>query len=134
MKNVLHVALCCLAMSVTAFSFNAVADDFDMTQTMKKMGFEFRQAANADSVESMQAPIANLSSLIQELEKAEHPKEKSELYSEGFTKLRIALDSVESFLENDDLENAQQTLREVDDLRIEFHDRRNPSIWSRIFG
>ncbi|PMK02614.1 cytochrome b562 [Vibrio sp. 10N.261.55.A7] len=133
MKKILPMALG-LAMSFAALSFNAVADDFDMTQTMKKMGLEFRQAAKAESVESMQEPIANLADLIQDLKNAEHPVEKSELYSEGFTKLRIAVENVESHLENGDLENAQQALREVDDLRIEFHDRRNPSIWSRIFG
>ncbi|HGY0699729.1 TPA: cytochrome b562 family protein, partial [Vibrio cholerae] len=25
-------------------------------------------------------------------------------------------------------------LKTVDDLRIEYHDKRNPSIWKRLFG
>ncbi|WP_295891593.1 cytochrome b562 [uncultured Vibrio sp.] len=133
MKKLLPMALG-LAMSFGAVSFNVNANDFDMTQTMKKMGLEFRQAAKADSIETMQEPIANLADLIQDLKNAEHPVEKSELYAEGFTKLRIAVENVESHLENGDFDNAQQALREVDDLRVEFHDRRNPSIWSRIFG
>ncbi|MGF1719559.1 cytochrome b562 [Vibrio kyushuensis] len=128
MKKILPLAL------GLAVSFNVAATDFDMTQTMKKMGLEFRQAAKAESIESMQTPITNLSVLIQDLKKAEHPEEKSELYAEGFTKLRIAIENVEEHLDNGELELAQEALREVDDLRVEFHDRRNPSIWKRIFG
>ncbi|MCK6263697.1 cytochrome b562 [Vibrio sp. ZSDE26] len=133
MKKTLPILLG-LALSSVTLSTNVMAEDFDMTQTMKKMGFEFRQAAKAEDIETMQEAMTNLSALIQRSKQAEHPEEREELYMEGFKKLTLAIDNVEEQLENGELELAQEALREVDDLRIEFHDRRNPSIWKRLFG
>lgn len=117
-----------------AFASSAFAQPFDLTQTMKKMRFEFKQAAEAENIEQMQQPIVNLAELVEQSKQAEYPVEKQELYMEGFKKLAIAIDGVEAQIEAGDLEQAQELLREVDDLRIEYHDRRNPSIWSRLFG
>ena len=46
----------------------------------------------------------------------------------------MAIDSVEAKLETGDLDAAKAELKMVDDLRVEYHDKRNPSIWSKIFG
>jgi soluble cytochrome b562 len=41
---------------------------------------------------------------------------------------------VEAKLDAGNLEAAKQELKLVDDLRVEYHDKRNPSIWSKLFG
>ncbi len=134
-KQLLAASLLSSALlSMSVMSTSVLAADFDMNQTMKKMSFEFKQAAEAQSVEAMKQPVANLAELVEMANQAEHPEERTALYTEGFDKLTVVIEGVEAHLEEGELEAAQQALREVDDLRIEFHDRRNPSIWKRLFG
>ena len=121
--------LLALAMSAQAF-----ASDFDLKATMKQMKVEFKQAAQAEEITQMQSAVANLSELIEQSKQGEYPPEKTDLYLEGFNKLSVALDSVEAKLEAGNLEAAKAELKRVDDLRVEYHDKRNPSIWSKLFG
>lgn len=121
--------LLALAMSAQAF-----ASDFDLKATMKQMKVEFKQAAQAEEINQMQSAVANLSELIEQSKQGEYPPEKTDLYLEGFNKLSVALDSVEAKLEAGNLEAAKAELKLVDDLRVEYHDKRNPSIWSKLFG
>lgn len=117
-----------------ALSAQAFAADFDLKATMKQMKVEFKQAAQAEQIEPMQVAIANLTSLVEQSKQGEYPPEKTELYLEGFNKLSVALAKVDAKLSAGDLAAAKQALREVDALREEYHDKRNPSIWSKIFG
>ncbi|GHZ48711.1 hypothetical protein VCSRO8_3092 [Vibrio cholerae] len=63
----------------------------------------------------------------------EYP-EKEATYQEGFQKLAVTLDKIDAHLQAGELEAAKASLKTVDDLRIEYHDKRNPSIWKRLFG
>ncbi len=116
------------------FAASVSAANVDLKQNMKQMKIEFKQAAEATSVETMQAPIERLSQLVEESKLGNYPPEKQDLYLEGFNKLSVALDKIEVDLEQGNLEQAQQTLRTVDELRVEYHEQRNPSIWKRLFG
>ncbi|MEF1174611.1 cytochrome b562 [Vibrio sinaloensis] len=115
-------------------SANAYASDFDLKATMKQMKVEFKQAAEATEIVRMQAAVDNLSDLVEQSKRGDYPPEKFDLYFEGFTKLSQALDAVDAKLEQGDLDAAKQELRQVDALREEYHDKRNPSIWSKLFG
>ncbi|NVD07796.1 cytochrome b562 family protein [Vibrio sp. JPW-9-11-11] len=115
-------------------SAHVYAEDVDLKATMKQMKVEFKQAAQAEQIEPMQAAIANLTSLVAQSKQGDYPPEKTELYLEGFNKLSMALAEVDAKLSAGDLAAAKQALREVDALREEYHDKRNPSIWSKIFG
>ncbi|WP_070966639.1 cytochrome b562 [Vibrio sonorensis] len=128
MKKIAAILLSC------ALSMNVFANDFDLKAAMKEMGLEFKQAAKATNVEEMQRPVKRLTDLVLQSKTGEYPAEKQDLYMQGFEKLHSALVDVQGHLDNQDLEAAQQALRVVDDLRVEYHDRRNPSIWSLIFG
>ncbi|MGF1750958.1 MULTISPECIES: cytochrome b562 [Vibrio] len=119
-----------LTVSSTAFA----TEGFDLKKNMQAMKLAFKQAAEAQSVEEMQTPVSTLDRLIAESKQGDYPPEKMDLYQEGFKKLSSALQQVDEDLQQGDLDAAQQTLREVDSLRIEYHDRRNPSIWQRLFG
>ncbi|MGD8122255.1 cytochrome b562 [Vibrio sp. TRT 2004] len=118
-----------LVMSAQVF-----ASDFDLKATMKQMKVEFKQAAQAEEITQMKSAVANLSELIEQSKQGEYPPEKTDLYLEGFNKLSVALDSIEAKLEAGNLEAAKAELKRVDDLRAEYHDKRNPSIWSKLFG
>ncbi|KIE21594.1 cytochrome b562 family protein [Vibrio sinaloensis] len=115
-------------------SANVYASDFDLKATMKQMKVEFKQAAEATEIVRMQAAVDNLSDLVEQSKRGDYPPEKFDLYFEGFTKLSKALDAVDAKLEQGDLDAAKQELRQVDALREEYHDKRNPSIWSKLFG
>lgn len=123
------VTLVALVLSTYAF-----AADVDLKATMKQMKVEFKHAAEAQELGEMQAAVKNLSDLIEQSKRGNYPPEKFDLYLEGFNKLSVAVDSVEAELKSGNLEAAKAELKQIDDLRVEYHDKRNPSIWSKIFG
>lgn len=110
------------------------AADMDMKQIMQEMKLEFKGAAEALSVEEMQKPITQLSQLVAQAQQGEYPPERAETYQEGFDKLAVALNRINHELESGDLEAAKHSLKEVDDLRIEYHEKKKPGIWQRLFG
>ncbi len=125
------IAMLSLGLLLSTQSFAA---DFDLKAAMKEMKRSFKQAAQAQTIEEMQAPIQQLSDLVEQAKLGDYAPEKQDIYLEGFNKLTVALDKVESELEAGELEAAKSSLREVDSLREEYHDKRNPSIWQSIFG
>lgn len=128
MKKIMTISLGLL------LSTQLFAADFDLKAVMKQMKQSFRQAAQAQTVEEMQPPVQQLSDLVEQAKLGDYAPEKQPIYLEGFNKLNVALDKVESELEAGEFEAAKSSLREVDRLREEYHDKRNPSIWDSIFG
>ncbi|KLN63649.1 cytochrome b562 [Vibrio sp. VPAP30] len=120
-----------LALVMSAQTF---ASDFDLKATMKQMKVEFKNAAEATEVSDMKSAVSNLSELVERSKRGDYPPEKFDIYFEGFSKLSVALDSVEEKLESGDIKGAKAELKNVDNLRVEYHDKRNPSIWSKLFG
>ena len=114
-------------------AFSAVAKS-DLSANMKQMKLAFNQAAEASSVEEMRAPIEEFEKLVLQSANANFPPEREELFQSGFSKLKDAVYRLESKLDNDDLNGAKTILREIDDLRKEYHDKKKPSIWSTLFG
>ena len=120
-----------LIASLAAFSAAAKSD---LSANMKQMKLAFNQAAEASSVEEMRAPIEEFEKLVLQSANANFPPEREELFQSGFSKLKDAVYRLESKLDNDDLNGAKTILREIDDLRKEYHDKKKPSIWSTLFG
>ncbi|EKO3517069.1 cytochrome b562 [Vibrio fluvialis] len=110
------------------------AADSDLKQIMKQMKIEFKHAAEAQTTAEMQAPIQELTKLVAQAKQGEYPPEKQDIYLEGFNKLTVALDKIENELEHDEFDAAKSSLQQVDSLRKEYHEKRNPSIWKRLFG
>ncbi|EGR4196893.1 cytochrome b562 family protein [Vibrio cholerae] len=106
----------------------------DLKSIMQDMKLAFKQAAEAPTIEAMQAPISTLESLVEQAKRGVYPVEKEATYQEGFQKLAVTLDKIDAHLQAGELEAAKASLKTVDDLRIEYHDKRNPSIWKRLFG
>ncbi|WP_337165070.1 cytochrome b562 [Vibrio fluvialis] len=110
------------------------AADSDLKQIMKQMKVEFKHAAEAQTTAEMQVPIQELTKLVAQAKLGEYPPEKQDIYLEGFNKLTVALDKIENELEHDEFDAAKSSLQQVDSLRKEYHEKRNPSIWKRLFG
>ncbi|MFV0450456.1 MAG: cytochrome b562 [Vibrio sp.] len=110
------------------------AADFDLKATMKQMKQSFKQAAQAQTIEEMQQPIIDLNELVEQAKLGDYPPEKKDIYLEGFNKLTVTLEKIESELQAGQLEAAKASLKQIDSLREEYHDKRNPSIWDSIFG
>ncbi|MGR5548454.1 cytochrome b562 [Vibrio sp. DNB22_12_1] len=121
---------CVVALSSTY----AMAEAVDLKQNMKQMKMDFKQAAGASDVETMKSAIDSLQAIVEESKRGNYPPEKFDLYLEGFNKLSVTLDNIESDLDAGKLTEAKEQLREIDGLREEYHDKRNPSIWSKLFG
>lgn len=115
-------------------STHAMAEAVDLKQNMKQMKMDFKQAAEASDVETMKSAIDSLQAIVEQSKRGNYPPEKFDLYLEGFNRLAVTLDEIEADLDAGNLQEAQQQLREVDSLREEYHDKRNPSIWSKLFG
>lgn len=120
--------------SVLAFSTHVFAADVDLKSNMKQMKVEFKQAVESTSKVEMQQALNEFKLLIQASKQGEYPPEKQELYMEGFDRLLVTVDKVQQDLDNKGLEAARSSLKLLDELREEYHDKRNPSIWSKIFG
>ncbi len=127
MKKVLLTAL----LLVTATS--VWADGFDLKAVMKQMRAEFKQVASAGSVDEMKAPLARLDSLVNQAKQGDYPADKQAVYLEGFNKLTVALDEVEQYVDAGEFDKAKQSLRRIDDLRKEYHDKRD-SLFGKLFG
>ena len=112
----------------------AMAEAVDLKQNMKQMKMEFKQAAEASDVDTMKSAIDSLQAIVEQSKRGNYPPEKFDIYLEGFNKLTVTLDKIEADLDAGKLEEAKDQLREIDSLREEYHDKRNPSIWSKLFG
>lgn len=106
----------------------------DMKAVMKEMRLEYKLGERATSIEDMNQVVTKLESLIDQLKQGEYTPEKQAMYQEGFNKLSASVALVKTELDAGDLEKAQAALEQVDELRVEYHKKRNPSIWSKIFG
>ena len=130
-----------VAANTTAESTDMIGDQsmvvsapVDMKAVMKEMRLEYKLGERATSIEDMNQVVTKLESLIDQLKQGEYTPEKQAMYQEGFNKLSASVALVKTELDAGDLEKAQAVLEQVDELRVEYHKKRNPSIWSKIFG
>lgn len=127
MKKLLLIVILCISPVVKGASF-------DLKATMQEMKLEFKKAAEANEIESSIAAVEKLLELITRAQEQTFSPENHETYQEGFQKVSAALILVKSELENGDLYAAKESLKKIDELRIEYHDKRSPSLWKLIFG
>ena len=127
MKILLLIVIFCISPSV-------IGETFDLKATMQEMKIEFKKAVDANEIESSSIAVERISELISLAQKQTFSPENHETYQEGFQKLSDTLILVESKLEKGDLSAAKDYLKRIDELRVEYHDRRSPSLWDLIFG
>ncbi len=100
------------------------AADVDLRQVMREMRAEFSQAVRAQTVQEMQIPVTKLTELVNKAQQGQYSPRRHDVYQEGFVKLATVLDRLNDELDSGQLEQAKLSLREIDQLRMEYHRRR----------
>ncbi len=128
MKKWLMVALFCWSSLVTAA-------DFDLEPIMKEMKLQFQVAADATSVDEMTMAMDKFETLVQRAQQGDYPPEKQPEFAQGFEHLQQAVDAVQVKLQSGDLQGAQALLRQMDDVRKEYHKKlRKKGGFLSLFG
>lgn len=112
----------------------AVAATSDVEATMKKIGFNFKQAMQATEVPVMQEKVLVMAELVASVQAYQFTPEKQVVFQQGLDKVAAQLTLVQGALAKQDLATAKQLLGEVDSLKKQYHKERSPSFWQLIFG
>ena len=112
----------------------AVAATTDVEATMKKIGFNFKQAMQATEVPVMQEKVLVMAELVASVQAYQFTPEKQVVFQQGLDKVAAQLTLVQGALAKQDLATAKQLLGEVDSLKKQYHKERSPSFWQLIFG
>ncbi len=112
----------------------AVAATTDVEATMKKIGFNFKEAMQATDVPVMQEKVLAMTELVASVQAYQFTPEKQVVFQQGLDKVAAQLSLVQGALAKQDLATAKQLLSEVDSLKKQYHKERSPSFWQLIFG
>jgi soluble cytochrome b562 len=102
-------------------STHALAEKVDLEAVMKEMKLSYKHADSAQNPTEMKQAIGELSVLVNKAKQGDYPAKRGALYNEGFDKLAVALDKADKQASANDLDGARATLKEVDNLRKEYH-------------
>ena len=106
----------------------------DLEQTMKNMGFQFKQAIEATDSATLLPVLDELIAQTEQAQQATFAADKAEQFREGLAKVLTELGAAKAAAQQDDIASAQQHLRQVDALRKQYHKQRKVSIWQLLFG
>lgn len=123
-----------LLLSCLLLSGLVMAKELDRKQTMKAMKTAFIHSMRATQIDDLNSSLSELDGLLNHAKQLSFPKEKQALFLQGLNKVSAVISQAKLQAESGELKKAQETLKEVDVLREEYHDQRNDSIWKRLFG
>lgn len=106
--------------ALICFSFLAHAE---LGQTMKQMKYALRDAIQATTVTDMKSAISDLSKWVDTAKTEKYEGDNQAAYDEGLTELSTALTTIQAQLDKDDLDGAKQSLKKVNALRKEYHQK-----------
>ncbi|ASA57359.1 cytochrome b562 [Vibrio gazogenes] len=93
----------------------------DVHSSMRQMKKAFVDAAQSSSVEEMKGAMGRLDEIVSHLKQGNYSGDRGKTMEEGFQKLAVAIDQVESELSQGNLQSAKDKLRAIDELRSEYH-------------
>ena len=120
----------CLCLICTFAASAAV----DLEQTMKNMGFHFKQAIAATDSHTLLPVLDELIVQTTQARQAQFAEDKAEQFRHGLEQVLTELEAAKAAAQRDDLATAQQHLRQVEALRKQYHKQRKVSIWQLLFG
>ena len=106
----------------------------DVEQTMKNMGFYYKQAIDAQAAEELQPALQQLIELAKQAQAAAYPADKAEQFQHGLTLVLAELEAAQLALTQQDMVTAKAHLQKVDALKKQYHKLRKVSIWQLLFG
>lgn len=123
-----------ISLGLCLFLTFAAGAAVDLEQTMKNMGFQFKQAIEIKDSNKLLPVLDELIVLTGQAKQAQFADDKAEQFRQGLAQVQTELQSAKAAAQRDDMAAAQQHLRQVEALRKEYHKQRKVSIWQLLFG
>ncbi|MDW6094344.1 cytochrome b562 [Vibrio rhizosphaerae] len=110
-----------IAVLLLVMCFSPVWASGDVHSSMRQMKKAFQEAAESSSVEEMKVAIGKFDEIVSHLNQGEYQGDRGKTMKEGFEELSVAIDQVESELDQGNLQGAKEKLKAIDSLRSEYH-------------
>ncbi|KZN69318.1 cytochrome b562 [Pseudoalteromonas luteoviolacea] len=107
----------------------------DLNQIMKKMGHEYKLAVKAQAPSEMSLHINAFIELVELAKTQRFQESKAKDSIKGLEQTIVLAKQAQNLVNSKDLVSAKAKLKEIDDLRVEYHKLHEPpSIWDLLFG
>jgi soluble cytochrome b562 len=106
----------------------------DLELTMKNMALAYKQAYRAEDSDTMLRHLGELAELTATARRAGFAADKAERFRQGLDEVQTLISQAEAAAMANDDELARRHLRQVDELRKQYHRERRTSWWQILFG
>ena len=124
----------CVSLLFCSFLLSAETPRVDVEQTMKNMGFYYKQAMDAKAVDELRPALQQLIELTKQAQTASYPTDKAEQFQHGLQLVLTELEAAHRAATQQDMVAAKVHLQKVDALKKQYHKLRKVSIWQLLFG
>jgi len=106
----------------------------DVEQTMKNMGFYYKQAMDARAADELRPALQQLIELTKQAQTASYPADKAEQFQQGLQLVLTELEAAYRAATKQDMVAAKAHLQKVEAPKKQYHKLRKVSIWQLLFG
>ncbi|WP_462172073.1 cytochrome b562 [Pseudoalteromonas xiamenensis] len=107
----------------------------ELNETMKKIGFSYKQIMKAKTTDEALNAISEMELLIEKSKVLGFKPELKDKSFEGLNQVRKQLDELIHMLKAGELDKAKEHALKIDALRKEYHKLHEPpSFWELLFG
>lgn len=124
----------CVSLLFCSLLISAETPRVDVEQTMKNMGFYYKQAMDAKAVDELRPALQQLIELTKQAQTASYPTDKAEQFQQGLQLVLTELEAAHRAATQQDMVEAKLHLQKVDTLKKQYHKLRKVSIWQLLFG
>ena len=114
-------------------SQSVIAQNNDLSITMKNMGLSYKNAIQATDSESLAGHLTDMLNYLEQSEQFSFNDKKVESL-EGLKKVAVIVEQAQAFNQAGEFEQAISHLKPIDKLRKQYHKLHEPSFWDLLFG
>ncbi|MBE0366057.1 soluble cytochrome b562 [Pseudoalteromonas ulvae UL12] len=114
-------------------SQSLVAQNNDLSLTMKNMGLSYKNAIQATDPESLETHLIDMLGYLKQSEQFSF-NDKKEASLEGLKKVANIVKQAQAFNQAGEFDKAILHLKPIDKLRKKYHKLHEPSFWDLLFG
>lgn len=115
-------------------SIAQISGGIDLEATMKQMRFEYKQLMKTRSIDKFNQHLSLFKEKLAVAQTFPFTKARKEKALEGLGKVAKLVDSILVPTNQEMLLVEQQKLRVIDQLREQYHDKKEKGIWQIMFG
>ena len=124
-----------IALLLSSVVNSAEMDAIDLKVTMKQMRLAYTQALKTTSAEQFNLHMDEINQLLTRAQRYPFSSDRATISQQGLSKVAAVLQGIQQqTITSANLDTAQAKLKQVDQLRKEYHRKSKPSIWQTIFG